>query len=328
MSLTSFNSLGVESKTSELVHIRTLEELERATEFDGPLYLLGEGTNVVLLRQLEGRTLKISIRGVECIPSSNGSYKLRVGAGENWHRLVAYTLHKRINGLENLALIPGSAGAAPFQNIGAYGRELSRLIESVEVFDIVTRRRRKLSSAHCSFGYRTSVFRTEKLTRCVITHVNLVLGQQGLRFDYIDLQRRLNQYSRDEITARRIAAAVIQIRRNKLPDWRRLGNVGSFFKNPVVKEAEYRQLNREVGIIGYPFLDKVRIPAARLIEVCGWKGRCIDGVEVWAKQPLVLVNRSARRGVQFLTVATSIANSIKSRFDIDLELEPVVLGRD
>lgn len=311
-----------------MVHIRTLEELESATEIDSPLYLLGEGTNVVLLRQLEGRTLKINIKGVECTLLKNGTYKLRVGAGENWHRLVAYTLHKRINGLENLALIPGSVGAAPFQNIGAYGRELSSLIESVEVFDIATRTRRTLPSDHCSFGYRTSVFRTEKLTRCVITHVNLVLGQQGLRFDYVDLRRRLRRYSDDDISARRIAAAVIQIRRNKLPDWRRLGNVGSFFKNPVIKEADYRQLNREVGIIGYPFLDKVRIPAARLIEVCGWKGRCIDGVEVWAKQPLVLVNRSASRGVQFLTMAANIASSVKSRFDIDLELEPVVLGRD
>ena len=266
--------------------------------------------------------------GVEWIAHRGDTFKVRVGAGENWHHLVLHTLHRRVAGLENLALIPGSVGAAPFQNIGAYGRELSELIESVEIFNLRTRQPEVLEPDGCDFGYRTSAFRTAKLTDYVITHVNIVLGQRNLRSDYVDVKHRLRRFSLHELSARRIAAAVIQIRRNKLPDWRKLGNVGSFFKNPEVSPEEYEYLHQKMDIQGFPTASGVRIPAARLIDLCGWKGRRIGAVEVWPQQPLVLVNRGATRGIQFLEAADIITASVKLQFGIDLEIEPIVLGSE
>ncbi len=327
-SLRRFNTLGVESKADEAVCVVEKAQLEEAIDTDQPVLVLGGGSNLVLRRRFPGRVVRIFIRGVEFSILDDGKIRVQAGAGENWNEIVRTVVGRGISGLENLVLIPGSVGAAPFQNIGAYGRELSELVELVEVFDLETREFFSLSKDECEFRYRDSLFKSRQRNRYIITSVSLLLGGIHLSQTYKGVQDASNHWPFHGSQARGLMESVARIRRSKLPDYRRKGNVGSFFKNPTISHSKFDHLKGRLDIDGYTFDDGIRVPAARLIDACGWKGRLHQGVGVWHRQPLVLVNEGSSYGSDFLNVAEHIAEDVHSRYDISLELEPIVAGVD
>lgn len=239
-----------------------------------------------------------------------------------------HTLDLGICGLENLALIPGNVGGAPYQNIGAYGRELSELVHSVEVFDLIKKDIRVLSNEDCQFTYRNSVFRVSEMPQLIITHVNFLLGGMPLTTEYKDVRDSLSGYSAEEIDHDLIAATVINIRQRKLPDSNKFPNVGSFFKNPILTRQEYDRLRAKIDIVGYSQGEKFRIPAARLIDAQKWKGKQVGNVLVWYRQPLVLVNRGGATATEFLDVAERILDDVEQHYGVRLAIEPVIMGSD
>lgn len=327
-SLLKYNTLGVESTADELVHVQSISELFAASSLSGPKIYLGGGSNIVLRARVKAHVIKIQIEGISFKPLGNGTTMVRAGAGVSWHELVRATVGQGLVGLENLALIPGSVGAAPCQNISAYGRELSEVVHSVEVFDLHDKESRTIANSDCLFGYRDSVFKSGCRDRFVISHVNLILGASHLATDYKDVREHMKQWPAHALTGRAIAEWVVRIRKRKLPDVRQFGNVGSFFQNPTISSKQYDTLRSQTEISGFIQADGVRVPAARLIEACGWKGRRMGDVQVWHRQPLVLVNRGTAKGTDFLEVAKHIAFDVQKRFDVNLELEPIVLGEN
>ncbi|MCY3884716.1 MAG: UDP-N-acetylmuramate dehydrogenase [Gammaproteobacteria bacterium] len=327
-SLVKYNTLGVDSTARELIHVADKDELLAASSNEETCIYLGGGSNVVLLNHLDARVIRVEIKGIFYNRLEDGSNLLRVGAGECWHELVRATVGKGLRGLENLALIPGSVGAAPCQNISAYGRELSEVLHSVEVFDRFQNSFQTIPNEQCRFRYRDSLFKSYFPDRYVICYVNLVLGALELSVEYKDVKEHLEQWPVHALSSRAIAESVVRVRKRKLPEVRSHGNVGSFFQNPTISRRKYDWLRAKTEIRGFDQSDGVRVPAARLIEVCGWKGRRIGDVQVWHRQPLVLVNRGTAKGSDFLELAKRIAGDVHSKFDIELALEPIVLGQD
>lgn len=324
----NYNTLGVESTAEELVHVKSVDGLLAASSSSEPIVYLGGGSNVVLLKRVNARVIRIEIGGISFKQLSDETTLVRAGAGESWHELVRATVGRGIRGLENLALIPGNVGAAPYQNISAYGRELSEVLLSVDVFDLTQREMRTITNSQCRFRYRDSLFKSDCPNRFVITHVNLILGSAKLATTYKDVREHIEQWPAHALSSRAITEHVVRIRRRKLPDVRQYGNVGSFFENPTISSHSYDLLRGKTEIAGFSRSDGVRVPAARLIEACGWKGKRIGDVQVWHRQPLVLVNRGAAQGSDFLEVAKRIAENVHSNFEIELALEPVVLGQN
>ena len=321
------NTLGVRCRAERLILARSDEELIAALErHGGDLVLLGGCSNVILPRRLRRPVCLVSTRGVDVRPAGDG-FLVTAKAGENWHGLVRRTLGQGLSGLENLALIPGSVGAAPIQNIGAYGVELAERTDSVKVFDRVAGELKRLSPDQCGFGYRTSVFRSEP-GRYAVLDVTLRLAPGGRRvLDYPDVGRELRRLGWRNPNPRQVAEVVIRVRRRKLPDPRLWGNVGSFFKNPVVAADEAERLAGSVpGLVRHAFGSGVKLAAAQLIDLCGWKGHQAGAVAVWHRQPLVLVNRGRASAEDFLTLARALRESVLRRFRVPLELEPTVVS--
>jgi len=253
---------------------------------------------------------------------------VEAGAGESWHGLVQWTLAQGLPGLENLALIPGTVGAAPVQNIGAYGVELKDRFESLDAVDLVTGRTVTLDAAACRFGYRDSVFKQHLAGKSVITRVRFRLPRPWLPvLGYLDLERKRAETGITEPDARTIFNWVCAIRRAKLPDPAVIGNAGSFFKNPVVSAEQCRDIiDRDPEVVHYPLPDgSAKLAAGWLIDACGWKGKAVGGAAVYDKQALVLVNRGGATGGEVVTLARAIQESVYGRFGIRLEPEPVVV---
>ena len=320
------NTLGVPCRADRLIAAHTDEELIAALRRHGrDLVLLGGRSNVILPQRIRRPVCVICTRGVEIRPDGE-SFLVTAWAGENWHGLVRRTLGNGLHGLENLALIPGSVGAAPIQNIGAYGVELAERTVSVRVFDRVAGEVRRLSRADCRFGYRTSVFRAEP-ERYAVLDLTLRLDRCGRRvLDYPDVGRELLRQGWPEPNPRQVAEIIIRIRRRKLPDPRSWGNAGSFFKNPVVAAGQAERLADSIpGLVRHAAGPDVKLAAAQLIDLCGWKGYRAGGVAVWYRQPLVLVNRGRASADDFLTLARALRESVLKRFGVPLELEPTVV---
>ena len=291
-----------------------------------PRLVLGGGSNVVLTRDFHGVALIVDIKAKRLIGENDEAWLVEAGAGENWHDFVAWTLAHGMPGLENLALIPGTVGAAPIQNIGAYGLEMGERFERLHAVELTTGARAEFDRDACALGYRDSFFKRAGRGRFLITSVVFRLPKAWTpRAGYADVARALEGASTFDANA--IFDAVIAVRRAKLPDWTVLGNAGSFFKNPVVNAHAFDALRaREPGVVSYAQLDgSVKLAAGWLIDRCGWKGRGIGGAAVHDRQALVLVNRGNATGAQVLQLAEAIRRDVLERFGVELEMEPVVV---
>ncbi|MCW8109717.1 UDP-N-acetylmuramate dehydrogenase [Alteromonas ponticola] len=323
-SLTDSHTFSLPSSCSFLISVTDTNPISLAALRSTHFYLLGEGSNSIFVDDFEGVVVQNKIKGLES-DDLNDVIMLRVGAGENWHDLITTCLKNHWYGMENLALIPGSVGAAPIQNIGAYGLEVSTFIESVEFIELETGAKHKIKSNECRFGYRDSIFKNDLAGKVLITHVNFVLPKSNyMETSYGELAN-LNAP-----TPEKIFNTVIGIRRKKLPDPRQWGNAGSFFKNPIIDKSLLTQIQHEYPDIPFFCISKtlVKVPAAWLIDKLGFKGKVLGGVQCHPHQPLVLVNIGSATGKDVLEFARLIMSRVKEKFNIELEPEVRLIGRN
>ena len=337
VSLRGYNSFGLPAVARTLVRIRSAADVRRLLEHPehgtAPKLVLGGGSNIVLTRDPAAVVLKVEVPGRRLVAEREDAWIVEFGAGENWHEAVAWCLDNGWPGLENLALIPGTVGAAPVQNIGAYGIELADRFESLDAVDLVTGRTVTLDAAACRFAYRDSVFKQAPIDgglagKSLITQVRLRLPRPWQpMLGYLDLERRMQETGITQPDARTVFDWVCAIRRAKLPDPAEIGNAGSFFKNPVVSAEQCRDIiGRDPHLVHYPMPDgRFKLAAGWLIDACGWKGKTIGRAGVYDRQALVLVNRGGATGAEVVTLARAIQESVYGRFGIRLEPEPVVV---
>lgn len=323
------NTLGVSSTAARLVEVRSVEALQRylTPAVAEQVWVLGEGSNVILAPELAGRVCVMRILGKRMRETGNGQVDITAGAGENWHALVRWSLGQGIYGLENLALIPGSTGAAPVQNIGAYGVELSDLFLELNALDLRTGQMVVLDSSDCEFSYRGSLFKSSP-QRFAITSITLRLSRRANpHTDYPDIQLELQRLGIARPSPEQVAAAVIRVRRRKLPDPRKIPNAGSFFRNPVITTAQAVQLAAaHPQLKRFEVVGGVKLSAAQLIDRCGWKSKQAGSLRVWQHQPLVLVNPEGLDGERVLKFANAIRQDVFARFGVQLEIEPDTIG--
>ena len=332
VSLKPYNTFGLPAVAKTLVHIRSDADVRGVVDDKvlgrAPKFILGGGSNIILTRDMPQVVLKVEVKGMRLVETQGDAWIVEAGAGESWHELVDFTLKEGLPGLENLALIPGTVGAGPVQNIGAYGVELSDRFESLDAVDLVTGRSVTLGPHTCAFGYRDSIFKHALAGRSVVTRVRFRLPRSWRPvLGYLELQKKMNETGIDSPDPRQIFDWVCAIRRAKLPDPAAIGNAGSFFKNPIVTPEQCRDIiGRDPEIVHYPMPDgSVKLAAAWMIDACGWKGKSVGEAGVYEKQALVLVNRGAAIGSEVMTLARAIQESVYGRFGIRLEHEPVVV---
>ena len=330
MGLKHRNSFGLESIADFAYEITSADQLPVPMEWLSDKKLvwraLGGGSNVILPDALPGATLLINILGQEVIKLDEQNTWLAVGAGVNWHELVAWTLEHHLPGLENLALIPGTVGAAPIQNIGAYGVEVGEYIDSIEAFDSMANAFVAFPQEACQFAYRDSYFK-QNPNRFIVTKVVFKIPKVWqARLQYADLAKQFPD-QQNTPTAKQIFDAVCTIRSKKLPDPKVIGNAGSFFQNPIVDEHQYDRLIKQFpGLASYPDGPKKRkLAAGWLIDQCGFKGRRVGPVGVYENQALVLVNHGGGTSVDILNLAKQIQDEVLKQFGVQLEIEPNIL---
>jgi UDP-N-acetylmuramate dehydrogenase len=290
-----------------------------------PWRVLGGGSNVILPKVLPGATLLMNITGQEILSSDQNMTLIAVGGGVNWHEFVAWTLEQNLPGLENLALIPGTVGAAPIQNIGAYGVEIADYIDSIHAFDTQSQAFVTLSKADCQFAYRDSYFKQHP-QRFIVTKVDFQIPKDWqAKIHYADLAKQFE--GKPNPTAEEIFLAVCKIRTHKLPDPKVIGNAGSFFQNPVIPNEQYETLLKKyAGLVSYPDAPgKRKLAAGWLIDQCGFKGQRMGEVGVYENQALVLVNHGNGTAQDILDLAKCIQNKVRKEFGVSLEIEPNIL---
>lgn len=326
ISLKEFNTFGLDVCAKRFASFSTVEELKSGlNQLKGDqLLILGGGSNVLLTQNFDGLVLKNEIRGIEVLEENNQHITVAVGAGENWHQFVLYAIDRNWAGIENLSLIPGTVGAAPMQNIGAYGVEIKQVFDHLEALEISTGQLHIFDKNQCNFGYRESIFKTSHKGRFVITKVVFKLSKTpDFNISYGAIQDTLNEMGVSELSIKAVSDAVIKIRQSKLPDPTEIGNSGSFFKNPEIDSIDYEGLKAEFSNIpGYKLPDgRVKIPAAWLIEQDGWKGKTFGQIGVHKNQPLVLVNYGQGKGTDIRDLAFQIRSSVAKKFGIELTPE-------
>ena len=324
------NTFRVPARAAFLTEVRepvVLAQLLAKPEVNGrPVLVLGEGSNLLFTRDFNGLVLAMMNRGIEILEDNGESVCVRAQAGEDWHGLVRWSLAEDWCGLENLSLIPGRVGAAPIQNIGAYGAELAETLEAVNAFDREANAPVRLSCEQCGFRYRDSVFK-QSPDRWIITAVELRLRRNAtLKLGYAGVRDELAAMQVNKPTAKDVSEAVCRLRRRKLPDPAVIGNVGSFFKNPLVSNNEAEQLtSAHPGLPIFAAPDGKKLSAAWLIEHCGWKGFREGDAGVSDKHALVLVNHGRASGAQIWSLAERILDSVQTKFGICLEPEPRIV---
>ena len=329
-SLKPYNSFGVDVWASHYVKATNLSELREATQIPiAPKLVLGGGSNILFSKNYKGLVIHNAIPGMEVSAEFPDHVIVRVGAGVVWHELVKWSLSQNFGGLENLSLIPGTVGAAPIQNIGAYGVEFDQVFESLEAVELASGDVRSFDTEECAFGYRTSIFKHALKGKYAISHVSIRLSRSAhiLNTSYGAIQSKLKEYQHDRITVQSVSRAVVEIRQSKLPDPKTLGNAGSFFKNPVLPQGLFASLQKEYpDIPSYQALDNgIKIPAAWLIEKCGWKGFRQKDAGIYEKHALVLVNHGTAKGEELYRLALAIQASVQKIFQIELEPEVTLL---
>lgn len=331
VSLKPYNSFAVEARASHFVEVendrQVAEALAYAQARQLPLLLLGGGSNLLLTQDVQALVLRMASRGIRVLADDGERVLLEAEAGEPWHPFVQWCLAQGFAGLENLSLIPGTVGAAPVQNIGAYGVELKDVFAGLTALDRHSGALREFSLQDCAFAYRDSLFKQQP-GRWVILRVRFSLSRLAvLHLDYGPLRQRLVEQGCATPTPLEVSRAVCAIRSEKLPDPAQLGNAGSFFKNPLVSAAQAQQLRQQYAdLVAYPQADgQVKLAAGWLIEKAGWKGHREGDAGVHCLQALVLVNHGQASGMQLLALARRIQADIAERFGVALEIEPNVL---
>ena len=323
--LSELNTFGLPAVAEHYTEIQSADQLPALDHWlkqrDMPLLLLGGGSNLVLADRVPGLVARICIRGWQLIETTDTHVRIRIGAGEGWHDTVVKTVQQGYYGLENLALIPGTVGAAPVQNIGAYGVELRDRVCAVEVYDLQTGCQRDLNPDECRFGYRDSLFKSIEPERYIITAVEFRLARQFVpELRYSGLREALGT---EAVTAQQVLDAVCCIRSEKLPDPAHIGNAGSFFKNPVVSERLYATLKQQFpNLVAYADPSGYKLAAGWLIEQCGLKGYAHERTAMYSRQALVMVNLGGATRADIEQLSCHVQQSVFERFAVRLEPEP------
>jgi UDP-N-acetylmuramate dehydrogenase len=326
--LLPYNTFKIAAKAKYFATVSTIADLHALLET--PVYkhekhlILGGGSNILFTGDFEGLVIKVDLKGIETVWEDDSTIVLKSGAGEPWHSFVMFCVTNNYGGVENMSLIPGTMGAAPMQNIGAYGVEVKDRIKTVEAIDVSTGEVHLFSNRECEFGYRESVFKHKLKGKYFISSVTLTLTKKNhvLNTSYGAIQQTLDQHNTVP-SVKTISDAVIAIRQQKLPDPKVIGNAGSFFKNPTIEQTQYELLKKSYPEIPGYFTENqnVKVPAGWLIEQCGWKGKTLDSIGVHPHQALVLVNYGNGTGEKIWTLAQDILASVKKKFAIDLHPE-------
>jgi len=330
VSLKPYNTFGIEASARYFAVVKDLASLKAALGEERvrglPLLVIGGGSNLLLTRDFPGLVLLMAIRGIELLAEDAQALRVRATAGENWHGFVMHALAQGWHGLENLSLIPGTVGAAPIQNIGAYGVEQDSVFESLEALEIASGQVVRMDAAACRFAYRDSVFKHAARDQFVILSVTYRLPKNApVHADYADLKAELATRGITRPTPRDISDAVIAVRTRKLPDPALIGNAGSFFKNPIVSAEKLEALQVFYPkLVSYPQGDgRHKLAAGWMIDQAGWKGRALGEAAVYDKQALVLVNQGGASGADIAALARAIQADIRTRYAVELEPEPV-----
>ncbi|ROL88213.1 UDP-N-acetylmuramate dehydrogenase [Pseudomonas protegens] len=328
VSLKPFNSFGVEVRAQWFAQAHSDDDVREALAYCAdqqlPLLVIGGGSNLLLTTDIQGLVLRMATRGIRLLSDDGQRVVVEAEAGETWHPFVQWTLDQGLSGLENLSLIPGTVGAAPMQNIGAYGVEIKDVFVGLTALDRQTGELRDFDLDQCQFAYRDSLFK-HQAGRWLILRVRFALNRvDHLHLEYGPVRQRLSEQGIEQPTARDVSRAICSIRSEKLPDPAVLGNAGSFFKNPVVSAVLAAQIKQShPGLVGYPQADgQVKLAAGWLIEQAGWKGFRDADAGVHRLQSLVLVNYGTATGLQLLELARRIQRDIAERFGVELEMEP------
>ncbi len=333
--LKAFNTFGIAATARYFCCISSVEQLVELQQQD--IYqterhlILGGGSNVLFCSDFNGLVVYCNLKGISTVRENDETITLAVAAGEVWHHLVLHCVKNNWGGIENLSLIPGTTGAAPIQNIGAYGVEVKDVIDSVTCIDLVSGEQHVFNNEQCKFGYRESVFKHEWKEKYFISSVTLTLTKKNHRINtqYGAIGDTLQQMNVLVPTIQSVSEAVMQIRSSKLPDPSVIGNAGSFFKNPSIAIAHYNTLQKNYPTIpNYPSVNQeVKVPAGWLIEQCGWKGKRFGEVGVHARQALVLVNYGNGKGEEIFSLASKIIESVKEKFNITLTPEVNIIAQ-
>ena len=337
VSLYPYNTFHIQATAKYFAAFTTLDELQEALDFfytqqtadtQQNLFVLGGGSNVLFTKDIDGLVLKNEIQGIEVVDEDDEFYYVQSAAGENWHQLVMYCVKNNFAGIENLSLIPGSVGASPIQNIGAYGVEIKDTFHQLEAYDLLEKTVVTFGLSDCHFGYRESIFKYQYKGCFVILNVTFKLRKTPVfNIAYGAIKEELEKMQVQELSIRAISQAVINIRRSKLPDPAVIGNAGSFFKNPVIDSAHFFHLQKEYPTIpGYAAgKQQTKVAAGWLIEQCGWKGYRNGDAGCYNKQALVLVNYGNATGEDMYHLSTAIIQSVQEKFGITLEREVNIL---
>ncbi|MGM0566669.1 MAG: UDP-N-acetylmuramate dehydrogenase [Bacteroidota bacterium] len=329
--LTSLNTFGVPAKASSFAVVKSSAQAVDIIQHVLPemkdVLILGGGSNILFTSDFDGLVLHQAMKGISVLEETDKMCRLKVAAGEDWTEFVDYCVSRGWGGIENLAMIPGQVGAAPVQNIGAYGREVKDVIEQVEALDLKTGEYRFFSNQECNFAYRNSIFKNELKNQYLITHVIFSLHKEPVFYlDYGSIRDELENQQITEITFQEVARAIKSIRSRKLPDVNKTGSAGSFFKNPLIAKVKFETLKEKYPAMPFFKLPEgYKIPAGWLIDQCGWKGHTRKNYGVYPEQALVLVNYGGASGKDIFELSEEIRQDVSKKFDVELEREVTVI---
>lgn len=325
ISLKKHNTFGIDVTAKRFISIDSVYQLQQILKIEKDIFLISGGSNMLLTNNIEKLVVHIDIKGISIDREDNNDIYLTVNAGENWHEFVLWCVSQNYGGIENLSLIPGNVGTCPIQNIGAYGVEVKDTITKVEAIEIETQKLVSFSNKECNFGYRNSIFKKEVKGKYIITSVSFQLtkGEHNLNTSYGAIETELASKNITNPSLKEVSNAVIAIRKSKLPDPKKIGNSGSFFKNPVISKSHFLELqNQYPNIPSYIISeDEIKVPAGWLIETAGFKGKRFGNYGVHEKQALVLVNYGNATGKEIYALAQKIKETILNQFSIHLEIE-------
>ena len=323
ISLKNYNTFGISVNAKRFISIDSVYQLQQLLKIEKELFLISGGSNMLLTKDIYKLVVHIDFKGISIDKEDDNNVYITVNAGENWHEFVLWCVSQNYGGIENLSLIPGNVGAAPMQNIGAYGVELKNVFYSLEAVEMATGDVQTFTASECEFGYRESVFKRKLKGQFIISSVTLNLSKTAdLNTSYGAIEQELERLNISSPTIQDVSKAVINIRQSKLPNPKELGNSGSFFKNPVVPTSKYEELKaNHPNIPGYPAGEKTKLAAGWLIEQCGWKGKVVGNTGSHKMQALVLVNYGGATGVEIYQLSEQIMQSVYNTFGVQLEQE-------